>query len=53
MRGLAALSVTVDSAQKVFNLGVEDIVAGKGLAALKANLWRILVRSDSALLAAA
>lgn len=53
MRGLAAPSVTVDSAHKVFNLGLEDIVAGKGLADLKANAWRFLVRSDSAPVAAA
>jgi hypothetical protein len=53
MRGLDAQSVTLDSAHKVFNLGLDDILANKTLTDLKPNAWRFLVRSASTPVAAA
>jgi hypothetical protein len=53
MRGLVAQSVTLDSAHKVFNLGLDEIIANKGLTDLKPNAWRFLVHSGSTPVAAA
>jgi len=53
LRSLVPQSVTLDSAHKVFNLGLDDIVANKGLTDLNPNAWRFLVRSGSTPVAAA